>query len=59
MPLETRVVPDTWDERQREQFLQIAARSKNEICASYAVVSLGLQAYARNRAPPPAAADRP
>jgi len=48
--LETRVVPDTWDGRQREQFLQIAARTKNEICASYAVVSLGLQAYACNRA---------
>ena len=43
-------MPDTWDGRQREQFLQIAARTKNEICASYAVVSLGLQAYACNRA---------
>ena len=43
-------MPSTWDERQREQLLEIAARNKNEVCASYAVVSLGLQSYASNRA---------
>lgn len=38
-----------WDQRQREEFLEIAVRAKNEVCASYTLVSLGLQAYAANR----------
>ena len=42
-------MPSTWDQRQREQFLEIAARARNEVCASYTLVSLGLQAYGVNR----------
>lgn len=42
-------MPSTWDARQREQFLEIAARTRNEVCASYTLVSLGLQAYVVNR----------
>ena len=40
---------EKWDQRQRQQFLEIAARAKNEVCASYTVVSLGLQAFRNNR----------
>jgi hypothetical protein len=43
--------------QQRQQFLEIAARRTNEVCASYTVVSLGLQAYVRNRALAATAAD--
>jgi len=42
-------VSEKWDQRQRQQFLEIAARAKNEVCASYTVVSLGLQAFRNNR----------
>jgi predicted N-formylglutamate amidohydrolase len=38
-----------WDQRQRKEFLLIAERARNEVCASYTLVSLGLQAYEVNR----------
>jgi len=39
--------------------LEIAGRRKRELCASYTVVSLGLQAFVRNRALATSAADTP
>tara|TARA_B110001452_G_scaffold254727_1_gene246537 strand:+ start:1563 stop:1811 length:249 start_codon:yes stop_codon:yes gene_type:complete len=45
-----RVVPETWDRRQRESFVEIAQRCQNEQCASFTLVSLGLQLYLTNHA---------
>jgi hypothetical protein len=36
--------------RQRRELLLIAARAKAEICASYAFVALGVQAFCFNSA---------
>ena len=47
-PSTHRDVPAHWDERQREQIVEIAQRVKAEHCASYTLVCLGIQAYARN-----------
>lgn len=47
-PSVRRDVPTHWDERQREQIVEIAQRVKAEHCASYTLICLGIQAYARN-----------
>jgi hypothetical protein len=44
-------VPADWSARQRRELLLIAARAKAEICASYAFVALGVQAFCYNSAP--------
>jgi hypothetical protein len=38
------------DPRQRREFAAIALRCKSEVCASYSLVALGLQAFRSNRA---------
>jgi len=38
------------DPRQRREFAAIALRCKSEVCATYSLVALGLQAFQRNRA---------
>jgi hypothetical protein len=43
-----RVVPRDWHDRQRREFLQIASRAKAEVCASYALVAIGVQAFCFN-----------
>ena len=47
-PSAHRDVPTHWDQRQREQIVEIAQRVKAEHCASYTLVCLGIQAHARN-----------
>jgi len=40
-----RAVPTSFDARQRAEFLEIASRVKAELCASFTLVSIGLQLY--------------
>jgi hypothetical protein len=45
MPSPHRSVPTSFDERQRAEFLEISNRVKAELCASFTLVSIGLQLY--------------
>ncbi len=40
--------PEIWDERQRRTYLEIATRCKFELCSSYSLVAIGLQAHYEN-----------
>jgi hypothetical protein len=45
-----RTLPDHFPERQRVEFLEISNRAKNEVCASFSLVSIGLMQYMEQRA---------
>ena len=44
-----RVLPDDFPERQRVEFLEIVNRAKQEVCASFSLVSIGLMQYMEQR----------
>ena len=44
-PSPHRNVPLSFDARQRAEFIEISARVKAELCASFTLVSIGLQLY--------------
>ena len=43
-----RHVPPDWSAEQRREMLRIASRAKAELCASFALVALGVQAFCFN-----------
>tara|TARA_B100001741_G_scaffold288782_1_gene267199 strand:+ start:347 stop:631 length:285 start_codon:yes stop_codon:yes gene_type:complete len=43
-----RHVPADWSAEQRREMLRIASRAKAELCASFALVALGVQAFCFN-----------
>ena len=45
LPAPYREVPGSFDARQRTEFLEIAKRVKEETCASFTLVAVGLQMY--------------
>ena len=45
LPSPNRLVPDSFDDRQRLEFLEISTRVKAELCASFTLVAVGLQLY--------------
>ena len=45
MALEHRTIPDTLNERQRREFVEISGRTKAELNATFALVAIGLQLY--------------
>ena len=45
VPSPHRTVPPSFDARQRTEFLEIAKRVKEETCASFTLVAVGLQMY--------------
>jgi hypothetical protein len=44
-----RELPDDFPERQRVEFLEIVNRAKQEVCASFSLVSIGLMQYMEQR----------
>lgn len=42
-------MPDDFPERQRVEFLEIVNRAKQEVCASFSMVSIGLMQYMEQR----------
>jgi len=54
-----RRVPADWTEEQRRELLLIAARAKAELCASFGLVALGVQAFCFNSNGPAAPAVAP
>ena len=44
-----RALPDDFPERQRVEFLEIVNRAKQEVCASFSLVSIGLMQYMEQR----------
>jgi len=44
-----RELPDDFPERQRVDFLEIVNRAKQEVCASFSLVSIGLMQYMEQR----------
>jgi len=43
------LLPDDFPERQRAEFLEIVNRAKQEVCASFSLVSIGLMQYMEQR----------
>jgi len=43
------MLPEDLPERQRVEFLEIVNRAKQEVCASFSLVSIGLMQYMEQR----------